>query len=709
MLSSIDPYHQNRQSQRYRQQYFQDAPSSSTLPGLGSLKAAQSISAHSYNHTVVSASSTASQGYLYNDRHFHHTTHQHMHAPSSTSCFEAPDVETYSHHLHHQNNLYNQQLIQPQVSHYYSQPQHQIHSQSHYSQQPLQQRHQQQTLYNSIYSVSAPLPPPTNIMLSHESSLNSLAKRVVAHLPKLKAHLPPPTSQPSSQQQLQQLQQSLPHTQQPQPQDQLQEHQHQHQLINAAYNSSSISTIPTPNSEYADSPDVHYTAINAFEDFVTSNDPDEYGFEIYTYMQSMEESTMPQQTLMNEQKEITWKMRRTLLLWLIEVHSEYDLRQETLYLTVNIIDRMCEKCPISRSQYQLLGITSLWIASKYEENHGKVPLLKNLSFICCNSYRESEFLQMERFILHKMGFGFGVPTHEFFLKAHCALYMKHQISPEARVLARYILELTLVHRRFVGSRPSSLALASIFLSDEILGHRHWYHEDQRLRACMDQLVECLIDPPETTDLHGLLTPPKDALLHPRGLGDALASLNLDSHGDRSVLSEKETDSARGSTSMCSRVDPPLPPLPNDTHSVVALGTSQSRHQTEQSERGLDSGLSCASTAISIPPLPVACSLLLSLSCPAYVTGHAPPSLYTATGITTVPAEGLAETLAVAAAEIEATRVLAKSTPACPTDESHMLWNGSSGTLTDPEYALQESTTFQSDSTLNANISRIWAV
>ncbi|KAJ1328687.1 hypothetical protein BSLG_009922 [Batrachochytrium salamandrivorans] len=192
---------------------------------------------------------------------------------------------------------------------------------------------------------------------------------------------------------------------------------------------------------------------------------------------------------------------------------------------------------------------------------------------------------MERFILHKMGFGFGVPTHEFFLKAHCALYMKHQISPEARVLARYILELTLVHRRFVGSRPSSLALASIFLSDEILGHRHWYHEDQRLRACMDQLVECLIDPPKqvykkfttpkflnsstvakmwmdtmrfahSADLHGLLTPPKDALLHPRGLGDALASLNLDSHGDRSVLSEKETDSARGSTSMCSRVDHP---------------------------------------------------------------------------------------------------------------------------------------------------------
>ena len=59
-------------------------------------------------------------------------------------------------------------------------------------------------------------------------------------------------------------------------------------------------------------------------------------------------------------------MRRTLIVWLVEVHREYHLRQETLHLTVNILDRYCSIKTCNREHYQLLGMTCLWLAAKYE-------------------------------------------------------------------------------------------------------------------------------------------------------------------------------------------------------------------------------------------------------------------------------------------------------------------------------------------------------
>ena len=46
---------------------------------------------------------------------------------------------------------------------------------------------------------------------------------------------------------------------------------------------------------------------------------------------------------MIHQTEINDKMRAILVDWLIEVHSKFKLRKETLFITINIIDRFLEK------------------------------------------------------------------------------------------------------------------------------------------------------------------------------------------------------------------------------------------------------------------------------------------------------------------------------------------------------------------------------
>ena len=70
---------------------------------------------------------------------------------------------------------------------------------------------------------------------------------------------------------------------------------------------------------------------------------------------------------MFHQIEINDKMRAILVDWLIEVHSKFKLQKETLFITINIIDRFLEKAKVSKSRLQLVGVTALLIASKYEE------------------------------------------------------------------------------------------------------------------------------------------------------------------------------------------------------------------------------------------------------------------------------------------------------------------------------------------------------
>ncbi|XP_028109589.1 cyclin-B1-4-like isoform X2 [Camellia sinensis] len=65
--------------------------------------------------------------------------------------------------------------------------------------------------------------------------------------------------------------------------------------------------------------------------------------------------------------EINSKMRSILIDWLTEVHRMFELMPETLYLTINIVDRYLSMNVVPRRELQLVGISSMLIACKYEE------------------------------------------------------------------------------------------------------------------------------------------------------------------------------------------------------------------------------------------------------------------------------------------------------------------------------------------------------
>lgn len=83
------------------------------------------------------------------------------------------------------------------------------------------------------------------------------------------------------------------------------------------------------------------------------NDPHkcaEYAHDIHSNMRIEELKYSVKPTYMDLQGDVNEKMRAILIDWLVEVHLKFKLVPETLYLTVNLIDRYLEKAEVMRDK-----------------------------------------------------------------------------------------------------------------------------------------------------------------------------------------------------------------------------------------------------------------------------------------------------------------------------------------------------------------------
>ncbi|RSH87084.1 hypothetical protein EHS25_003573 [Saitozyma podzolica] len=194
---------------------------------------------------------------------------------------------------------------------------------------------------------------------------------------------------------------------------------------------------------------------------------EDYQEEIMAYMHEMDTATIADANLMDMQPELQWFMRPYLIDFLIEVHQQFRLRPEVLYLAMNIVDRYVSKRVVYKKHYQLVGCAALWIAAKFEDGKDKVPLVKELADMCCKAYDESAFIQMEHHVLSTVGWIIGHPTAEAWLRT----FTTGENHEEAKVqhLARFLMEITLFHREFVGIRSSDVANGALMLARFMCG------------------------------------------------------------------------------------------------------------------------------------------------------------------------------------------------------------------------------------------------
>lgn len=131
-------------------------------------------------------------------------------------------------------------------------------------------------------------------------------------------------------------------------------------------------------------------------------------------MLNTEKDYIPRVGYMTSQNDINEKMRAILVDWLIEVHHKFKLLPETLFLTVNLIDRYLEKQVIHRTKLQLVGVTAMLIASKYEEIYA--PEVRDFVYITDKAYQKEEILKQEFALLTELDFNICTPSSYRFLE-----------------------------------------------------------------------------------------------------------------------------------------------------------------------------------------------------------------------------------------------------------------------------------------------------
>ncbi|CAN0927411.1 CYCB2-4 [Linum grandiflorum] len=213
----------------------------------------------------------------------------------------------------------------------------------------------------------------------------------------------------------------------------------------------------------------------------------EYIDDLYTFYRKSEVSSSVAPNYMEQQIDINERMRGILIDWLIEVHYKFELMEETLYLTVNLIDRFLAIHPVVRKKLQLVGVTAMLLACKYEEV--SVPVVDDLILISDKAYSRKEILDMEKLICNTLQFNMSVPTAYVFMRR----FLKAaQSDKKLELLSFFLIELCLVEYEMLKYPPSLLSAAAIYTAQCTLAGSSQWNKTHEWYTCYpeEQLLEC---------------------------------------------------------------------------------------------------------------------------------------------------------------------------------------------------------------------------
>jgi len=162
-------------------------------------------------------------------------------------------------------------------------------------------------------------------------------------------------------------------------------------------------------------------------------------------MTQTESTFMPRSDYLKFYRKITTHEREILINWLIIIQVEFNLLPETLFITVNIIDRYLSKQKISLNQLQLLGITAMFIASKFQEIYP--PIMTDFIQMTRNSFESTEMRSMECKVLTVIEFNVNCSPSQTFLENYSRAI--NVSEPRVLIYASYLLDIALIKYDFL--------------------------------------------------------------------------------------------------------------------------------------------------------------------------------------------------------------------------------------------------------------------
>ena len=161
------------------------------------------------------------------------------------------------------------------------------------------------------------------------------------------------------------------------------------------------------------------------------------------------------------QKEINPKMRSILIDWLLDVHNKFNFKQETLYTAIYIMDSFLSIKLIQRKRFQLLGITSLLISTKFNEIY--LRKIGDYALITDNAYKVDDIKKMEQEIVKALDFNFLVPSALSFFEI---ITKKIGISEDINLykFGEFLMESFLIDFKSLYFSYSTIACASCYIA-----------------------------------------------------------------------------------------------------------------------------------------------------------------------------------------------------------------------------------------------------
>lgn len=229
----------------------------------------------------------------------------------------------------------------------------------------------------------------------------------------------------------------------------------------------------------------------------------EYNIDMLKHLIELENQTRFSWSSFQSQPELTLQVRASMFEFVMCCHTKLGLSSSTLFLSYNIIDRYCSKIIVKLPTCQLLGLTALWIASKFADKKQVIPSLQNL---CRYKYNKQQFKEMELHILMSLNWSACLaPSHDSFVE----ILLKTKIGKldflglninDLKYGATALCELSCFNPKLnYNYNSSAIALASVTLitcalrleNTGLFEHHSSCTDDRNLIAICDQLLEQL--------------------------------------------------------------------------------------------------------------------------------------------------------------------------------------------------------------------------
>lgn len=164
---------------------------------------------------------------------------------------------------------------------------------------------------------------------------------------------------------------------------------------------------------------------------------------------------------MMHQHDLTWLHRSILIDWITEISYNLSFLPETLYLSVFLVDRFLSLRLVTKSKLQLVGLTALFIAAKYEEVDS--PSISTFTEMI-NTTTE-ELIKAEKYLLLTLEFNIEYLQPLDIIRTLSATNM---YDMKVRVLSKYILEMTLIKESFLRFSSVIRAISAFYLAKKIV-------------------------------------------------------------------------------------------------------------------------------------------------------------------------------------------------------------------------------------------------